>query len=1076
MRYLIIFTSIWMTWTVSAQPRSPIMRYPDVSARHIVFSFANDLWLVDKSGGLATKLSSPPGQELWPRFSPDGNTIAFTGNYDGVSSIYTLPIEGGIPTQITFHSMDERVVDWFPDGNYLLYSSSKYSGKQRYNQFFKVSVSGGLSEKLPIEHAEMGSISPDGQRIAFTNKTRLFRTWKRYRGGTASEVYVFDMKTNTAENITNSDANDELPMWCGNRIYYLSDKGDEMRFNLWRYDLRDKTHKQVTFFNDYDVHFPAAGPDEIVFEAGGELYLMALANESLRKVEVRIVADFDELKTRHVKVTDYMQGAGVSPDGNRIVVEARGEIFSLPAEKGVTLNLSNTASSAERYPSWAPDGKAIAYWSDNSGEYELYLHNPEDGSTQQLTKLGPGHRYRPHWSPDSKKIAFVDQALNVYVLDIASKKHEIIAKQQQLNHWGLVNFSFSWSSDSRWVAFNQQMDNGLTSISIYDTEQKKVNNIDGGFYNLYRPEFDPEGRYLYVAVANHFSPTYSGYDNSFIYTNNLQLGAFTLTRKQASLLEPENDEVTVKKEESNGEKKDEKDKKEEKKTIIDFDDIGSRLVILPEAPGNYRKMAATTDKLIFLKGPNNGESNGKTTLKYFDLKKRESKDIISDITDMELSSDGKKLLVSKGRQMAVIDVAENQKMDKTIDLNGMRMRLEPRLEWQQLFDDAWRIQRDYFYDKNMHGVDWIATKQQYQMLLDKACSRSDVNYVIGEMIAELNASHAYRGGGDSFESTRSADVGYLGIDWGMQQGQYTVNKIVKAAPWDTEVRSPLAEPGIDVPEGSFILSVNGMDLGDFSNPYAAFMGLAGKTVELLINDKPQKEGARKVLVKTLQSETRLRNLAWIESNRQYVDEASGGRIGYIYVPSTGWDGQMELVRMFYGQFKKDALIIDERFNNGGQIPDRFIELLDRKPLAFWKTRDGRDWQWPPVAHFGPKAMLINGWSGSGGDAFPDYFRKAGLGPLIGTRTWGGLIGISGAPPLIDGGNVTAPTFRMFHPDGTWFPEGYGVDPDIEVPEDYTAFANGEDAQLKKAVEVLMQELKERPFVKPDAPPVEKRTR
>ena len=1092
---LFIFMGMYLIVEAAAQPKVPIFRYPDVSDKHIVFTFANNLWIVDKQGGTALQLSSPAGEESWARFSPDGQQIAFSGNYDGQNNVYVIPVAGGVPRQLTFNNNGERVMDWHPDGNHIFYASSKYSGKQRFSQFYKVSTTGGLSEQLPIAHAEMGSISPDGRQIAFTDKTRLFRTWKRYRGGTAPDIHIFNLDTKESTNITQNDANDELPMWCGDAIYYLSDQGPEMRFNIWKYDLSSKRHRQVTQFKDWDVHFPASGPKEIVFESGGDLYLLDLSNDQYRKIEINVVADFESLKPRNIELNDEVENMSISPDGKRVLVEARGEVFNVPSEKGATINLSKRSGSAERYPVWSPDGKTIAYWSDQTGEYELYFRDTETQEVTQVTNYGPNFKYRVFWSPDSKKLAFIDQALQVWIFDKTTKNTIAVAKQQQMNH-GLLNyFHVNWSADSEWLTFVIQMENGLNGVLLYEVAANRTEIIDGGLYNLNHPVFDPEGKYLYVLVANHFAPIYSGFDNSWVYTNNSKVGAFVLTKDGASPLAAENDAVEIAKEEDKKETKEndktmskgkssktsesEKASDDTKSTVaklkIDFEGIGSRLVVLPVAPGSYGKITAATGKVIYHKYPNSGTANGKSELKYWDLKDREEKTIIEDISSFQLSANGKKLLVTKGQSAAVIDVSAGQKMDKKVDLSALRMQVNPKEEWQQLFTEAWRIQRDYFYDPNMHGVDWIQVKSHYQKLLDRACSRGDVNYVIGEMIGELNASHAYRGGGDYNEEAKSTNVGFLGIDWASDQGHFKVGKIIRAADWDTEVRSPLAEPGVGIKEGDFILSVNGLSLRDYPHPDAAFLGLGNKTVELEVNDKPTSKGARIVHVKTLSDETRLRNLAWIEQNRQFVDKATNGRVGYVYVPSTGFDGQYELVRMFYGQFKKDALIIDERFNNGGQIPDRFIELLDRKPLAYWKTRDGRDWQWPPVGHFGPKAMLINGWSGSGGDAFPDYFRKAGLGPLIGTRTWGGLIGISGTPPLIDGGSVSAPTFRMFHPDGEWFPEGHGVDPDIEVEEDYTSLAKGIDAQLARAVEEMLKALENPPHVKPMAPKVEKRT-
>ncbi|HMQ08331.1 MAG TPA: PDZ domain-containing protein [Saprospiraceae bacterium] len=1079
MRNWITFLLVLNVYVIICQTRQPIMRFPDISAKHIVFSFANDLWLVDKNGGTAQKLSSPPGLESWAKFSPDGETVAFSGNYDGSVNIYTISIHGGLPYPITHHGMPDRMIEWFPDGKHLLYSSSMYSGKQRFGQFYKVPVEGGLPEKLPIAHAELGSISPEGTKIAFTDKTRLFRTWKRYRGGMAADIFIFDLNTKECKRITKNDFNDEVPMWSGDKIYYLSDAGNEHRYNLWRYNLIDESHTQITHFDQWDVHFPSIGPEDIVFEAGGDLYVMSLSNESIKRVEITILSDFEELKPRQVKVSDQLAYIHPGPDGKRVVAEARGELFNLPASKGITKNLSTSPASAERYPAWSPDGKSIAYWSDEDGEYDLWKVDVDSGKKKKIKSFTEGYRYQIFWSTDSKKLAWIDQALQVQTIDLSTGKIQTIAKQTGLSHYGLLNYNISWSADGRWAAFNQDLENGLTGIGLFDFEKQIMHTIQGGFYNLSYPVFDPEGKFLYVLTNNHFTPIYSNFDNSFVYTNSTKVGVFPLQKDTPSPLVPENDEVEIKeKTDQNGDKEKEANKSSADKPVkvnIDFEGIQTRLVILPAQAGNYFRLQACEGKVLYLKFPNHGESSGKTALKYFDFKEREEKTVLEDINQFTVTSDGKKILVTKGNVAAIVDIAPGQSLEKTLDLSQMRLQLDPAKEWQQIFNDAWRFQRDYFYDKNMHGVDWSDIKLHYQRLLDRACSRSDVNYVIGEMIGELDASHAYRGGGDYFHTPRDENVGYLGIDWEKQNGQYRIARIIKAAEWDTEVRSPLAEPGTGINEGDYILAVNGTALSSFQNPYAAFIGLAGKPVELTVNSKSTKDGSKKVVVNALSNEDRLRNLAWIEENRKYVDEKSGGRIGYIYVPSTGLDGQYELVRMFYGQYKKDALIIDERFNNGGQIPDRFIEILNRKPLAFWKTRDGDDWQWPPVAHFGPKAMLINGWSGSGGDAFPDYFKKAGLGPLIGTRTWGGLIGISGTPDLIDGGMVTAPTFRMFHPDGTWFSEGHGVDPDIEVPEDYSLLAKGIDAQLDKAIEVLLQELQINAYQVPRAPEVENRS-
>ena len=974
----------FLAGSMVAQINARLFQHPDVSDAHIAFSYGGDIWIVPKEGGTATKLTSPKGTEVFPRFSPDGTTLAFTGNYDGNTDIYTLPIGGGVPTRVTHHGMSDRLLDWYPNGRYLLYASSMNSGKQRFSQFYKISPDGGLPEKLPIAFGEFASLSPDGKKVAYTDRSRVFRTWKRYRGGAAADVWTFDLETLQSENITQNTANDEIPMWTKDKIYFLSDQGANERFNLWAYDLGTKQSKQVTQFSDYDVHFPALGPEEIVFEAGGQLYLFDLKSETYKEVSIQVVTDLIAVKPKKEKVRGYMQGASIAPDGNRVVVEARGEIFSLPAEKGIVKNLTNTSGFAERFPAWSPDGRYIAYWSDKSGEYELTVRDlTEGGKEKKLTDLGPGFRYHLYWSPNSKKLAFVDQTMTIYVYNMKTGTLDKVDQETDLFEGGLQGWRASWSSDGKWLAYDKTLGNQNSAIFLYNSEAKSLTQATSGFYSDLQPTFDPDGKYLYLVTNRAFNPVYSDFDNTWSYPNATQLAMITLRKDIPSPLAAENDTVAIKKEESKDEEKEEEeekeadeDKKDDKEVKIDFDGFERRLIVLPPKAGNLGNLAAVSGKVIFMRYPNSGSGGGESALKYFDLEEKEEKSIISGIYGFELSADQKKLLVRKGPNVGIIDVSADQKLDETVALDEMEMMQNPKEEWKQIFLDAWRFQRDFFYDKEMHGVDWDAVRSQYGKLVEDATSRGDVNFLLGEMIGELNASHTYRGGGDQ-ESPKRKAVGYLGVDWAKEGAYYTIKKIIRGAEWDNEVRSPLDEPGINVKEGDVILAVNGMELNQFTDPWAAFEGLAGKTVELTVNSTPGWEGARTVLIKTMRDETRLRNLAWIEENRKKVDEASGGKIGYIYVPSTGIGGQNELVRMFYGQWNKEGLIIDERFNNGGQIPDRFIELLNRKPLAYWAVRDGQNWQWPPVANFGSMAMLINGWAGSGGDAFPDYFKKAG---------------------------------------------------------------------------------------------------
>lgn len=1085
-----VVLALFVCHSVSSQIAAKLIQYPDVSETHICFTFGNDLWLVEKDGGKAIKLSSPDGRETNPKFSPDGNTIAYEANYDGNFDIYTIPVEGGVPQRVTGHGMTELIMDWSGDGNDILYTSSMESGKQRWSQFYLIDKDGGLPDKLPVELAARGHLSADGTKLAFTDKSRAFRTWKRYRGGTAPDIFIMDLNTLETRNITNNDANDESPMWHGNKIYYMSDKGDALRNNIWVFDTETDEDKQLTFFKDFDIHYPSIGPSDLVFEAGGQIYLMDLTTHNYEPVQINAVGDFTGIKPVTKKVSGNIMNYDISPDGNRALIEARGDVFTLPKKEGFVRNVTQTSGIAERFPAWSPDGKSLAYFSDKSGEYELYIKDLKSGTARKMSNLGPGFRYRIFWSPNSEMVAFIDQTMTFYTINVTSGEVNRIDQGSTLFEGGLRNFSLSWSPDSRWIAYTKAESNAYRAIYIYDTEEKKSHQVTSGFYSDNQAVFGAEGKYLFFSTNRRLSPIYSDFDNTWVYPNATQLALITLRKDVVSPLLPKNDTVAVEEPKKEEDVKDEDDKKKNKnsdddeaeedkekddKVAIDFDGISRRIEILPVSVGNMFNISAAKGKVIYMKVPNSGSESNDNTLKYFDLENQEEKSIISGINNYRMASKGSHVLVRKGNDYSIIEVGENKEMENMLAIGEMESTINPREEWKQIFNDVWRLERDFFYDENMHGVDWDKYKVQYGALIEQAMTRYDVNFIIGELIGELNASHTYRGGGDN-ESVEVKNVGYLGVDWGKTNDHFWIKKIIRGAEWDTEVRSPLDQPGIDVNPGDYVLSVNGRPLNNFNDPWIAFTGLAGKTVELVVNSKPSFVGSRSVLVTPLGDETRLRNLEWIESNRKTVDKASDGKIGYIYVPSTGIDGQNELIRMFYGQWHKDGLIIDERFNNGGQIPDRFVELLNRKPLAYFDVRDGRNWQWPPVAHFGPKAMLINGWSGSGGDAFPDYFRKSGLGPLIGSRTWGGLIGISGAPGLIDGGGVTVPTFRMYNPDGTWFREGYGVDPDMEVREDHEALAKGKDPQIMKAVEYILEELEKIGDIHPPTPEAEDRSK
>ncbi len=1083
---IFLLSSFIIYLQASSQIDAGLFHYPDVSQTQIVFTYANDVWVVPKEGGMAVKLSSPPGVEMLPKFSPDGKQIAFSAVYDGNRDVYTMPVTGGIPKRLTEHSYGDRVVDWTNDGKNILFASGRESGKARFDQFYTVPAGGGAETKLPLAYAEFGSYSPDGKEMAVVILSQVFRNWKRYLGGMNGDIRIYNFEKQTDENISaTSDADDEFPMWHDNYIYFLSDRGPEVRMNLWRYDISKKSFEQLTKFTDYDVHFPSQGPDDIVFEAGGKLYIYPFTTQQPKEVKVTVVTDEALLKPKTIAVNDYVEHTSISADGKRVLVEARGDIFSVPAENGYVKDLTMTSGVAERYPSWSPDGKTIAYWSDKSGEYELWLMEAgNENSAKKVTDYGAGYRYALSWSPDNKKLAFIDKAGKIKVYDIASGSTADVDQGLYFSHGNMEGFTFSWSPDSRWLAYSRDLENQHFAAFIYDVKNKKTQQVTSGFYSCSNPVFDPDGKYLFVLTSQTFVPYYSDEDNTFIYANSTQLAVIGLHKNTPSLLAPKNDTVAIKEDEKpaakdDAKKKDDKPSAVENKSdsnavTIDFDDMEQRMELLPVTPGNLGALNTVKGKVLYIRSPNTGAPDGgQPSLKYYDIDKREEKTILDGADNYWLSAGREKILVSKSGAMAVISPDEGAKFDKPLRLNEMQMTVDPMQEWKQIFTDAWRIERDYFYDANMHGVNWPLIKDRYMKMLEGAASREDVDFIIGEMIGELNSSHTYHGGGD-MEKIKFEPTGYIGIDWEADGGFYKVKKIIHGASWDAEVHSPLDMPGVDIKEGNYILAVNGIPITTDKEPFAAFQGLANKTVELTYNTTASWTGAKTVIVKTMDDEYRLRNLAWIEAMRKRVDDATNGDVGYIYVPSTGLDGQSELLRQFSAQWNKKALIIDERFNNGGQIPDRFIEMLNRTPLSFVATRDGKPWQWPLFANFGPKVMLINGWSGSGGDAFPDYFRKKNLGPLIGSRTWGGLIGISGYPDLIDGGTITAPSFRIFNPDGTQFKEGHGVDPDIEVPEDLGAMAKGIDTQLERAIVEIKNLLKTKGYTAPQVPKVEKR--
>ncbi|MEM9656719.1 MAG: PDZ domain-containing protein [Planctomycetota bacterium] len=1046
-----------------------MLRQPDVSQTHIAFVYAGDIWVAPKTGGTANRLSSPAGEEAFPKFSPDGSQLAFTGNYDGNADIYRVATAGGQVERLTHHPAADQMLEWYADGQSLLFASAMQSERKRYRQFFRLPIDGGLPEKLPVALGEFASLSPDEEWLAFTMKSQESRTWKRYRGGTAADVWLINLTTLESKNVTSHPAHDGVPMWSERTVYFLSDRGPEQRRNLWAYDLDDEALRQVTRFEQFDVHYPSIGPDDIVFEAGGRLHLLNLADEQHHPVEIQVVTDGASLKPSNKNVSDLISSYAASPSGKRVLFEARGDIFSVPAEHGAVMNLTRSSGAAERYPAWSPDGESIAYWTDQSGEFELAIRSADRRNQETVaTSYGPGYRYRPHWSPDGTKLAFIDQSMTIRIFDRETKSTTRVDQDQGKLHPGLSATRFDWSPDSRWLAYDRLLENENRAICLYDTEDNKSHQATSGYYDDSHPVFDPGGEYLFLLTSRRFAPSYSSLQPTWIYANSMQIAAVPLQKVGASPLAPRNDaeedveEDEEKKNESDDEKKE--DEKEEgaegrddevEPVQIDLEDFERRLVALPPEAGNYADLDAAAGKVLYLRFPRNDSADGKPALMLYDLEEREEKTILGDVMSYQLTANGKKIVVRSGAKYGDDEKNPEKKNDKQLAVDNLEATIDPRAEWKQIFSEAWRLNRDFFYDPALHGLDWDEMRSHYGALLDDAVTRWDVNFVIGELIGELNASHTYRGGGDQ-ESAPTRPVGLLGVDWTRENDAYRIARIVRAAAWDNEVRSPLDEPGVDVDEGDYVLAVNGLPLDAGSDPWAAFQGLAGETVVLAVGDHPDLEKCRDVVVKmlTVRQESRLRELAWIEANRQRVEQATNGRVGYLYVPDTGVNGQTELFRQFAAQHGREGLIIDERFNSGGQLGDRFVELLDRHAYTYLFSRYGEDRHHPPRAHFGPQVMLINGWSGSGGDALPWFFRMAERGKIIGTRTWGGLVGPAVGHRLIDGGVVVVPPSRLYGPDGEWFAEGHGVEPDIHVAEDPTALARGVDPQLERAIQEI----------------------
>jgi tricorn protease len=1128
------FLFVMIRTSNSQEQEGRLLRFPDIHNDKIVFSYGGDLWLAPSAGGVARRITTHPGLELFPKFSPDGTKIAFTGQYDGNFNVYVIPSEGGEPRQITFLpdpvQLPERmgpnneVITWMPDGKTIVFLSRRDTFNGWFGRPFTVSVDGGLPVRLPVDKGGLMSFSPDGNEIAYNRIFRNFRTWKRYRGGMQQQIAFYNFQTHHYEQVADPDGNDSFPMWRGDTVYFDSDRGPEHRMNLQAYDIKTKQIRQLTHFTDFDVNWPSMGPDSIVFENGGYLYVFDLATQKARKITVYVPGDRDLTRKQWEPTSKLITDFDISPEGNRAVFTARGDVYTVPAKEGSVRNLTQTPGIREKNVAWSPDGRWIAYLSDRSGEDELYLM-PQDGMGKEvrITTDGTMFRLPPVWSPDSKKLAYADKSLRLFYVDIDDKKPVLI---DQGKYADLTDYS--WSPDSKWVVYAKAEENLNRVIDLYSLAGKKITPATTSFTDSWNPVFDPDGKYLYFISSRDYNAVPDVYDFEYSNPKTMRVYVVTLRADIPSPFAPQSDEVVIKSPDvlqqnppgpaspetpeqkappnrqaraappkgpapaaqtaSNAEAKNEPFR-------IDLDGIADRVVALPIPPANLQSLAAGKGFVYYITLPVMGLSGpvpgGSFAAHVFDMKERKDQVLVLGATNFALSFDGKKLLYSApkapggsegsegggaDRIYGIVDAAPpaagpHKAGDGELDLSGMKAEIDPLSEWKQMFFETYRQERDYFFEPAMNGVDWAKERDKYAQLLPYLASRYDLMYVLGEFVGELGNSHTYVGGGD-YPDLHPINVGVLGVDFEADTatGFYRFKKIYHGENWNGTLSSPLTEPGVNVKEGEYLLAVNGRPLRVPQNPYELFIDTAGNNVTLTVNSQPAEEGSRNVVVKPIRSEFSLRQLDWIETNRRKVDAATGGRVGYVYLPDMEAVGLNEFVKQFFPQIRKQGMIIDVRYNGGGFVDQLIFERLRRILSGMNAARNFESGTVPDVVFHGPMAAIANEYSASDGDIFTYAFKFYKLGPVIGMRTWGGVRGIRGEIPLLDGGYITRPEFARYGLNSEWVVENHGVDPDIRVDNTPDQVMSGHDPQLEKAIEVVMKAIHDHPPSLPPRPP------
>jgi tricorn protease len=1029
-------------------------------------------------GGTARKITNDDGYELFARFSPDGKQIAFTGQYDGNSEVYLMPSEGGVPKRLTYTATLGRddvsdrmgpnnIVMTWRDDKTIVYRSRRIERNDFIGQLFLASVDGGIPEQLPVPRGGFCSFSPDKKQMAYNRVFREFRTWKRYRGGQADDIWIYDFATKNITNITNNPAQDIIPMWSGNKIYFASDRDEIKKMNLYSYDLTTKETKQLTNFTEYDVKFPSLGNNAIVFENGGYIYKLDLASEQSMKIPIYIQEDLAIGRGGLRDVSKEVTNFEISPDGNRALFGARGDVFTVPAKYGNTRNLTNTPGVHERNSKWSPDGKYIAYVSDASGEDEIWIE-PQDGkgTPVQLTKNGDTYKFQIAWSPDSKKIMWADKKLRLQYVDIDSKSITTVAQATAFEF-----NDYNWSPDSKWIAYAKPEEKSMITVQLYSLDKKETYQVTDGWFDSYQPTFSSDGKYLFFVSDRTFNPTFNNVELNANFNDMSGIFLVTLSKDTKSPFAPKSDEVKIAAAKTEGKKEDDKkkDKEEPKLTVkVDVAGLQSRITSLPIGAGNYRNLQSVGDKLYYIR---TSAKEDKATLYLYDLDKQKETSL-GNFNGYEISSDTKKMLIGGDGSYYIIDLPTGKIDAKdALNLSDMKVNLDRRAEWNQMFNESWRQMRDFFFDPNMHGVDWPKMKARYAELLPYVSHRADLTYIIGEMISEISVGHAYVGGGDYPKADR-IQQGLLGakIERDATSKYYRIKKILKGQNWDRSVRSPLTEIGVDAREGDYIIEVNGNPTNGMNDLYEALVNSVGKQVTLTLNSEPKSAGSRTTVVVPTGDERSLYYYNWVQDNIDKVSKATDGKVGYLHIPDMGTGGLIEFTKYFYPQLRKEALIVDVRGNGGGFVSPIIIERLQRQLAMIDIARNTAATLDPAGMVLGPKVLLADEFSASDGDIVTYRFKKYKLGPVIGKRTWGGVVGIRGSLPLLDGGFLNRPEFSRYDTEGTsWIMEGYGVDPDIFVDNDPDREFNGIDDQLNKAIEVIKEEMKKNPVKLPPPP-------